>query len=298
MPVVHYRHPPATPRYHAEMPPITHTESHFVRADGLSLYRQSWLPGTTPLATVAIVHGYAEHSGRYTWVGEQLAEAGYAVHAYDLRGHGQSEGPRVLVRSFNEHLNDLAEFLRLVRAESQGARPVLLGHSMGGCIAALYTVTREPDLRGLVLSGPAISLPSGVGMAVMSNVVRVIGRVRPSLPVRALKAASVSRDPAVVEAYATDPLVHHGGMPAGTLAAIGRAIARIDRDMERVTQPLLLIHGADDELCDPEGSRHLYERASSADKTLKLYDGLAHEVLNEPEKEQVLADVRAWLDAH
>jgi alpha-beta hydrolase superfamily lysophospholipase len=230
-------------------------------------------------------------------VGEQLAEAGYAVHAYDLRGHGQSEGPRVFVRSFNEHLNDLAEFLRLMRSESQDARPVLLGHSMGGCIAALYTVTRAPDLRGLVLSGPAVSLPSGVAMAALSNIVSLAARVRPTLPVRALKAASVSRDPDVIASYANDPLVYHGGMPAATLAAIGRAITRIERDGDRITQPLLVLHGTADELCDPEGSKRLYARATSTDKTLKLYEGLAHEVLNEPEKETVLADVRTWLEA-
>ncbi len=275
----------------------THTESDFSGAGGVRLFRQSWLPEGTPGGTLAIVHGYGEHSGRYQWVGERLAAAGYAVHAYDLRGYGRSDGPRALVRSFNEHLNDLDAFLKLLRAESGDATPFLLGHSMGGCVAALYAEVRQPALKGLVLSGPAVKLPGGLGLKVLTLVMRGVAKVRPSAAMRPLKAATVSRDPAVVASYESDPLVYRGGIPAGTLVAIGRAITRIQAGMESITMPLLLLHGTADELCEPEGSKQLDARAGSTDKTLKLYEGLAHEVLNEPEKEEVLGDLREWLDA-
>ena len=272
-------------------------EATFSSEGGPQLYRRSWLPGGEARAAVAIVHGYAEHCGRYQWTAEQLAGAGFAVHAYDLRGHGQSEGARVFVKSFREHLDDLDAFLALVRAES-GDRPVfLLGHSMGGMIVTLYCSIRHRELAGLITSGAAVSRPGGL-LRVMAGVIGMIARVRPTLGVRRLAAATVSRDPAVVEAYDNDPLVFRGKMPAALMASFGRALSRIQDDMDTISLPLLVMHGTADELAPAEGAQALYDAVASSDKTLKLYEGLAHEILNEPEKEQVMDDLRAWLLAH
>ena len=271
-------------------------EGTFNSAGGPQLYRRSWSPGGEPRAAVAIVHGYAEHCGRYQWPAEQLAGAGFAVHAYDLRGHGQSEGPRVFVKSFREHLDDLDAFLALVRAENDDRPVFLLGHSMGGMIVTLYCAIRHREMAGLITSGAAVSRPGGV-LRAMAGVMGLVARVRPTLGVRRLAAATVSRDLAVVEAYDTDPLVFRGKMPAATIAAFGRAIARIAEDMDTISLPLLVMHGTADELAPMEGVRALYEAVASSDKTLKLYEGLAHEILNEPEKEQVMDDLRAWLMA-
>ncbi|OAI41392.1 hypothetical protein AYO38_03680 [bacterium SCGC AG-212-C10] len=273
-----------------------HTESSFTAGDGSLLFRQSWLPASAPRATVVLVHGYAEYSGRYRWTGEQLAAAGIAVHAYDLRGHGRSEGLRAYVGSFREHLDDLETFLGLVNTEDDGAPSFLLAHSMGGCIATLYVAVRKPSLQGLILSGPAIAAPEGAAK-VLGAVAAMIAKVAPRAGVLKLSAATVSRDPAVVEAYDNDPLVFRGKMPAATLAALRRAIARIQAEMPGITLPLLLLHGTADELCSTEGSQTLFDTAASEDKTLKFYDGLAHEILNEPEKETVLGDVRGWIEA-
>lgn len=269
-------------------------ESTFDSDAGPRLHRRSWLPEGPSRAKVAVVHGYAEHSGRYQWAGEQLAAAGFEVHAYDLRGHGKSEGPRVLVQSFKEHLDDLHSFLWHLHDEAPGDPPFLLGHSMGGNIAALYTVVRTPALKGLILSGPAVAKPTGPAR-LFGPLMGAIAKVRPAMGVRALAATTVSRDPAVVEAYDRDPLVYRGKIPAGTVAAIGRSITRIQRDMYSLACPLLILQGTADELCDASGAQALYDAAISDDKTLKLYEGLAHEVLNEPEKEQVLSDLREWL---
>ena len=275
---------------------ITTSETTFTSRDGRTLFRRSWLPADSPRAAIAIVHGYAEHSGRYAWTGEQLANAGFAVHAYDLRGHGQSDGTPVLVRSFKEHLDDLDSFLGLLRREHPGTHLFLLGHSMGGLIATLYCAVRPRELAGLVTSGPAIAPPPRA-LKAMTGVVRLVAAFRPGAGVLKLPAAGVSRDAAVVAAYERDRLVFHGKMPAGSLAAFGRAIARVHKDMHTISLPLLALHGTADRLTSPAGSQALYDGVQSRDRTLKLYQGLAHEVLNEPERGDVVADLREWLEA-
>ncbi len=272
---------------------IRHEEDAFDAADGLRIFEQRWLPEGEAKAHVAIVHGYAEHSGRYGYTGEALARLGYAVHALDLRGHGRSDGDRAYVRSFAEYLVDVRAFLARVDGRAGGRPAFLLGHSMGGAVVALILAVDHPTLRGALLSGTAISPAPRIARAIIA----LLGRIAPRLPLIRLKASDVSRDPAVVEKYDNDPLVSRGRIRAGLAAAMSRAIQRIERDAPSITLPLLIMHGSADALANPAGSIALHERAGSADKTLKLYDGLAHEILNEPEKDQVIADIAAWLDA-
>ncbi len=269
-------------------------EGTFDATDGRRLFERRWLPGAEARADVIIVHGYAEHSGRYAHVGEHFASHGYAVHAFDLRGHGRSDGPRALVRSFAAYLADMRLFLARVRDGSNARPAFLLGHSMGGTIAALSAVGGAPAVDGLILSGAGLTLDRTP--AALRWVVLVLGRLLPRLPLSKLNASDVSRDPEIVRSYEADPLVYRGRMRAGLVAAMIRAVARIQSGMARVSPPLLIMHGTADALADPAGSRQLYERAASTDKTLRLYDGLYHEILNEPERDQVLADIRQWLD--
>jgi alpha-beta hydrolase superfamily lysophospholipase len=262
-----------------------------------SIFTQWWLPDGEPRAVVAIVHGYAEHSGRYTHLAAFLNARGYAVEALDLRGHGQSSGRRAFVGSFSEYLSDVARFLRAVHERHHGKPVFLLGHSMGGGIATLFVIARKPDIAGLILSGPALrvrSAPVGLKMRAL----RLLGKAVPTYSLKPLPASAISRDPAVVEAYENDPLVYRGGMRIGHGAASMRALERVQLDMEEIDVPLLILHGTDDKLTSPEGSEELAERARSTDKTLKLYDGLYHEVFNEPEQETVMHDLAEWLDAH
>lgn len=273
------------------------SEETFPARDGLTLFEQRWLPEGGVRAVVAIIHGYAEHSGRYRHVAEALTARGYAVEALDLRGHGRSQGERAVVRSFGAFLSDLRLFLGRVAARHPATPLFVLGHSMGGTIVALYAVVDRPDVQGIVLSGPGL-VAKGRGARVMGTLFAVVGRFAPGLQLAQLEARTVSRDPAVVAAYDADPLVYRGKMRAGMLRAFYFALDRIGRDMEFVAAPLLLLHGTADELTEPQGSSQLYERAMATDKTLKLYEGLAHEVLNEPEKDTVIGDLLAWLDAH
>jgi acylglycerol lipase len=268
------------------------TSSTFAAPSGLSLFERHWLPESAPRADVVIVHGYAEHSGRYEHVGTALAGRGYAVHAFDLRGHGRSEGRRVFVRSMKEFLDDLDAFLQ---RNKHPERPLfLLGHSMGGTVVALAAVTRETGAQGMILSGPALTTSAS---PLMTRIVLLLGRLFPSLRLRKLDAATVSRDPAVVAAYEADPLVDRGKIYAGTAAAMVRATRTIDKHEADIRLPLLIMHGTEDQLASPAGSQALHERASSTDKTLHLYAGLYHEIFNEPEQQAVIGDVLAWLDA-
>jgi acylglycerol lipase len=270
-------------------------EGTFETPSGPRLFERAWLPDGAARGAIVIVHGYAEHSGRYEYVGGWLAARGYAVHALDLRGHGKSGGERVFVRSFNEYLDDVDAFLARVRARHSGADPWLLGHSMGGSIVALAAVTRRPDVPGLLLSGAGLGAPPTPRL--VTRIMLLLGRFTPRLRLRRLASATVSRDPAVVAWYDADPLNFRGKMPAGLVAAMIRSARVVDQRMETIDYPLLIMHGTEDALTRPAGSEALYRRASSTDKTLKLYAGLFHEILNEPEKDDVLADIVAWLDA-
>lgn len=274
-------------------PLYTHEEGTLTTSDGVVLYTQSWY-AVQPKATIALIHGLAEHSTRYQHVGEYFAAHGYTVHTMDLRGHGRSPGKRILVRRIDEYSNDVAAFLAWIRTQDADRPLFLLGHSLGGLIVTYHVLTQSPDLCGVILSGPALQI-EGVSPFQML-VGRLLARVAPSLPMKKLDSTAVSRDPVVVKAYQTDPLVYLGSIPAATGIAMITAITYIQQQMEAFRLPLLVVQGTADRLVNPEGSKQLYARAGSTDKTLKLYDGLYHEVLNEPEKEQIMAEIVEWLE--
>ena len=246
---------------------------------------------------MVIVHGINEHSGRYGRLAGDLNRHGYAVYAMDLRGHGRSErAARVSVRWFDEYLDDVEILLERVAARQPGKPLFLLGHSMGGAIVTLLGIERQPPVRGLVLSSPSVVVGGGV-FPMLRRLASLVGFVWPTLRLVRLGCWYISRDPAVIEAFKNDPLVFHDRFPVRTGAEILRAAKRIQRGMERLQLPLLILHGTKDVVTDAEGSRLLAARAGSSDKTLRLYEGLYHEVFSEPEREQVLADMLAWLDA-
>jgi acylglycerol lipase len=259
----------------------------FRSSGGAEIFEQWWRPPGEARAVVAICHGYAEHSGRYAAVAAHLNGHGYAVEALDLRGHGRSTGERVTVGSYDDYYDDLETFLGRSRGRNPGKALFLLGHSMGGGIVTAYVLAREPALDGVLLSGAAML---GERPPRDPNA--------PQVPRGPLPASAISRDEAVVAAYESDPLVYRGAPNANMMEVARPAYELVQREMERFALPVLIMHGTEDLLVPYGGSERFFERASSADKTLKLYEGLYHEILNEPERETVLADIVGWLDAH
>jgi lysophospholipase len=275
---------------------MEHTSAQFAAADGLLLTRQTWRPEGAPAAVLAVVHGYGEHGGRYRGLAEALAPRGYAVHVYDLRGHGRSGGRRGHLRRFGDYLDDTAVYLDAVREEQPGQPVYLLGHSLGGLIASAYVEDR-PDglLAGLILSSPFLRLGMPVPPLKLS-VARLLSIVAPTVNVgNTLLAAALSHDQEVVRAYGTDPLNHHvatARWAAEVVAAQSAALSAADR----IRLPFLLMYGDADAVADPQAGREMFTRAASPDKTERCYEGFYHEIFNETRRAAVFADLAAWLE--
>ena len=273
-------------------PPPTHTEGTL--ASGL--YRQAWTV-EDPVGAVVLVHGAHEHGGRYRHVAERLTAAGYATHAVDHPGHGRSPGRRGNIGSMAAAVDGVAELVRFAGEQHPGVPLFVYGHSLGGLIALQY-LTGTPDARvaGAVVS--AAALDTSAANAVQRTLAPLLSRVLPDLGVLRLDAEAVSRDPEVVRDYRTDPLNHNGRMVARTGAELMATALAMPRRLPSLTMPLLVLHGTADRLVPPAASEVVRAHAGSPDLTVTTYEGLFHEPHNEPEKDDVLADVVAWLDAH
>jgi acylglycerol lipase len=240
-----------------------------------------------------VAHGASEHSGRYAHVAARLVAEGYAVCAIEHRGHGRSAGPRALIDRMDNAVADLDSLVTL--AGGAAGSVFLIGHSMGGTVALAYALRHQDRLRGLILSGPLAALEAAPPH--MRLAARVLSALTPRLPLVDVDASLICRDPAVVQAYEADPLVYHGKLPVRTVAELARSIEGFPDAVGAITVPTLIMYGTADRLCPPEGSLMLSERIGATDKTLLAYDGLYHEVFNEPEQERVLDDLCAWLAA-
>ncbi len=261
------------------------------------LYRQAWLPEGDARAAVLLVHGLGEHSSRYGHVAASLTQRGFALHALDHYGHGKSDGHSGHVPRFSVFLDGVAALLDDVRKTSANLPLFMVGHSMGGLIAARFMMARQDEFRAAALSGPAFSSDEAPP-AIVLWLNRLLSALVPTLPMIALDPTLVSRDRAVVEAYVNDPLVHHGKLTSRLIAEMTKAMDDTLARAAEVTLPLLIMHGDADKLTAPDGSGEFHGGAGSADKTLKLYPGLFHEIFNEPERDAVLADLGNWLEAH
>ncbi len=276
---------------------ITHQEGAFETQSGDKLFEQWWLPEGGYQALMVIVHGLAEHSGRYAYAANYLCRHGYAVGTFDLLGHGKSSGKRAFIPAFDQFLDSVDLFLARAHEKAGGKPLFLFGHSMGGGITIKSLIERAPKINGALVSGSLVMVGESVS-PLMIKVANLLGALAPNLPTMQLDDSTVSRFPEVVEHYDRDPLNFRGKLPARTAAELNRATQSIQANLSRISQPILIMHGTQDRLVNPAGSKMVYERISSKDKTLKLYEGLYHEILNEPEKDQVLDDMIAWMGAH
>jgi alpha-beta hydrolase superfamily lysophospholipase len=256
-----------------------HKEGYFKGLENLNLYYQCWLPSDEPCAVLMIAHGFAEHSGRYSHLAEYFVARRYAVYALDHRGHGKSDGERVYVEQFSDYVDDLKTFFDSIRKDNPEKRIFLVGHSMGSAIALLYAAKYQDELAGLITSGGGIN--------------RSDEPTTPRQPDgQPLPTDFLSRDPNVIEAYIQDPLVYRGPVPT----RLGGMMTAISNAVPLIKLPTLIMAG--NAVADGTRSRTLYDLLSSNDKTLKIYDGLRHEIFNEPEQLQVFGDMESWLEDH
>ena len=273
---------------------MVHEEGELDGVGGVRVYTQAWLPDGDVKAVVALAHGASEHSGRYGWVAEQLAGRGYAVHALDHRGHGRT-GKGAYVDRLANAVEDLDRLVLKAGGRHPGRPVFLLGHSFGGCLSIAYAVEHQDRLAGLALSAPLAALEAAP--LPLRLAAHLLSAIAPRVGVYDVDSSAVSTDPAVVRDYDADPLNHHGKIPARTVAEIAKAVGSFPEGAPSITVPLLVMHSPADRITLFDGSEMVHDRAGSADKQFIRYDGLAHEILNEPERQRVVDDIAAWLDA-
>ena len=270
------------------------TESSFQGVGGLNIATRSWRPATgTPRAVVVIVPGFNSHSGYYGWVAGQLVSNDLAVYAIDLRGRGKSDGERFYVQNFEDYTNDVATFVSIVKEEEPGLPVFILGHSAGGVVSCVYTLDHQQELAGLICESFAFQVPApDFALAVLKG----LSHIAPHAHVLKLHNEDFSRDPKVVEFMNNDPLIAHETQPTQTVAAMVRADERLKKELSQITLPVFILHGTKDKATKPSGSQYFYDVAGSSDKTLKLYEGHYHDLLNDLDKEMVMADILAWIN--
>jgi acylglycerol lipase len=274
---------------------VTHTDGKFSGPKGLSIYYQYWEPEQKPRALLLVVHGAGEHCNRYEDLARYFTAQGYVVAALDHPGHGKSEGQYAHIDRFQDFTDTLEIFQQRVKTDFAGLPQILLGHSMGGLVSTLFLLNHQHEFVGSVLSGPAIK--SDIEPPFLQLLlIRCLSVLTPRVGVLQLDASGVSRDAAVVADYLADPLINHDKMTARMIAELFAAMHHIQNEANRINLPTLLLHGGNDAMASPEGSRFLLENISSEDKTLKIYPELYHEIFNEPERETVLADMLEWCE--
>jgi acylglycerol lipase len=271
------------------------TEGTFKGVGGIAIFTRSWRPSGKPRGVVIISHGFNSHGGQYFWVAEQFLAAGLAVYALDHRGRGKSGGERFYVEKFADYVDDLATFIQFAKSQEPGLPAFLLGHSAGGVVSCQYAAQHQAELAGLICESFAFQVPApDVVLAVLKG----LSHLAPHAHVLKLKNEDFSRDPKVVETMNNDPLIAGESQPAETVAEMVRADEQLKNEFPLITLPLLILHGTQDKATKPSGSQLFYDTAGSSDKTLKLYDGAFHDLLNDIDKEKVMADVLSWINSH
>jgi len=271
----------------------TTSEELLTGTGGVGIFVRTWRPRGEVRGVVAICHGVLSHSGYYTWVAEQFVAAGLAVYALDLRGRGRSDGERFYIEKFEDYLNDVDTLVTLARSREPGLPVFLLGHSAGGVISSVYTLEHQAELAGLICESFAFQV---YAPEFALAVVKGLSRVAPHVHVLKLPIEGFSRNPKVVEAMNNDPLIAHEVQPTKTVAELVRADERLKREFPLITLPVLILHGTSDKVTRPSGSQLFYDTAGSTDKTLKLYEGHVHDLLNDIDKEVVMADIKGWIE--
>ncbi len=269
-------------------------DKYFTTKDKINLrYRENYI--YNPKAVIILVHGFAEHIGRYDYITETLNKSGYSIFRYDARGHGLSSGKLGYMKSYNDMVDDLFELIQLVKRKNPYTKIYTLGHSMGGNITANFGIKFPNLLNGQLFSGAALGyIKSASGVA--KPVIKILSKPFSKLYISSPVDDYISSDREVVEAYKKDPLV----LKKATIGFLNQFTIKgsenIFKNSYRYSYPCFIGHGGSDKIVLKESSKRFYNEISSEDKTLKIYDGLYHEIFNEKRKDYVIKDYIRWLD--
>lgn len=274
---------------------MRHEIGDFAGRGGVRLFWQRWLPEGAPRAVVVNLHGLGDHSGLYVALVEHLVDGGFAVHAFDQRGHGHSAGQRAYIESWADFREDLDTFLGAVRRDSPSLPVFLIGNSLGGLVVLEYALTRSDGLNGVV----AVSPPLGrVGVPpILMALGRVMSRIWPRFSLEAhMDLGNLSRDPLAAAELINDPLFHRQGT-ARLSTEVTAAIARVQTGADSLRVPVLLLHGGDDRMVPPDGTRKFFAALGAPDRTYHEYPGAYHALFADLDAARVLADLSAWMTA-
>jgi acylglycerol lipase len=274
---------------------MKHIEGFFKNQQEQSIFYQYWLPETSPKAALLVIHGLNEHSGRYSNFAEFFTSKGYAVFSMDHIGHGKSEGTRSFAKKFSYYIDDILVYVNMISDWVPNIPIYPVGHSLGGLINTYLLLDHQHLFAGAVFSGSVVLVPEYVSSFTIT-MGKIISRILPKMGLLEIDKQSISRDPDVVQAYLNDPLVFNGKITVRVSSEMNQAIERISQDGENISLPVLILHGSEDKIVEPECSRYLHDKVSSLEKELIIYDGFYHEIYNEPEKLTVFNDVLRWLD--
>lgn len=277
------------------MPTATPATEQWLDGTGGRIFTRHWEPAGTAKANLVICHGVNSHGGQYIRAGEEFASRGFAVTALDLRGRGKSEGERFYADSIDDYVSDLSQAIELGRSHHPDLPLFLLGHSAGGVTSVTYALDHQDKLDGLICESFAFRVYApNIALKLLEGA----SHIAPHAHVLKLKMEDFSRDPEWVAELNADPLTLGEVQPVQTVASFARAGERFEREFSRITLPVLILHGTADKATRPDGSQQFYDEASSTDKTLKLYEGHYHDLLNDLGREQVMDDIAGWIDAH
>ncbi len=270
-------------------------QGYFTGPTSTKLFYQCWLPEEQTRAVLIVVHGVAEHSGRYMNLVNSLVPQGFAVYGLDHYGHGRSGGKRCFVPNFSVFTDGLDMFVDKVKEWEPDKKVFIVGHSMGGLITSAYLLDQQDKVDGAILSGPGVKVPDNISSATIMAA-KFFSWLAPTLGISQLDASGISRDPAVIKAYINDPLVFNGKLTARLGAQILETCNRVMTHAGKITLPLLVLQGGKDTVVDPEGAKELHDIAGSRDKSLIVYPEKFHEIFNDPEYGQVFSDMYDWID--